>query len=87
MPNTTSAKKELRKDKKRRLTNRSTISKIKTSIKKFLAQIKNNEIELANQLFREAQSTIAKASKKHIIHWKKAARLTSRMQQKFPKAE
>lgn len=85
MPNKKSAKKSLKQSERNRLANKSKLSRIKTERKKFLKHISNNEMELAQSAFRTTQSLIAKATKTHLFHWKKSARLISRMANKFPK--
>lgn len=82
MPNSTAAKKANRKNIVQRATNKANFSRIKTERKKFekAAQVKaDNSVSL----FSMAQSLLAKAAKTSLIHWKKAARLTSRMAKKL----
>jgi len=43
------------------------------------------EFKFEKIAFRITQSLIAKAAKTHLFHWKKSARLISRMANKFPK--
>ncbi len=72
MPITKSAKKKLRKDKKRTLHNK----KIKQLIKKVLKQAKE---EKTDKTVRQAISLVNKAAKKRIIHKNKASRITARL--------
>jgi small subunit ribosomal protein S20 len=85
MPNIKAAKKDEVKSEASRLVNKSTISRIKTERKKFLNSVTEN-LSDAKDKFISTQSLIAKAAKKRIIHWKKAARLISRMAQKLKKS-
>lgn len=87
MPNKKSAAKALRQSEKNRLANKSAIKRIKTERKKFLSLISEGKIEEAQKAFQLTQSLLGKAAKKNVYHWKKSARLTSRMAEKFPKAE
>lgn len=69
-----SAEKRTRQAKKRRLLNKSTISKIKTLTKKFLNITEPAEAE---KLFRELTGTIDRAAAKGRIHKNNAARRKS----------
>lgn len=72
MPIIKSAKKKLRKDKKRTAQNQERVNKLKDIVKK--ATKKPSE-----KLIQEAVSTIDKATKQHIIHKNKASRIKSRL--------
>ena len=85
MAHTLATKKSIRQTQKNTLFNKSRMSRIKTEKKKFLALLENNKEE-AKKAFILVQSLLAKAAKKKIIHWKKAARLISRMSAKLNKA-
>jgi small subunit ribosomal protein S20 len=82
MPNSTAAKKANRQNIIQRATNKSKISRIKTERKKFEKASKAQSND-ASSLFSNTQSLLAKAAKKSIVHWKKAARLISRMAKKL----
>lgn len=77
MPVTKSAKKKLRKDKKRTKANLLLEKAYKKAIKK-LKKIKTKEA------LKEAYSKIDKAVKKGVIHKNKAARLKSRITKFLP---
>lgn len=72
MPIIKSAKKKLRKDKKRTAQNQERENKLKDIVKKATKK----PIE---KLLREAVSTVDKATKQHIIHKNKASRIKSRL--------
>lgn len=72
MPTTQSAKKALRRDKRRMVVNLRIKTKMKAAIKK--AKTKKNKKNLAS-----AYSALDRAAKKGIIHQNKAARLKSQL--------
>ena len=72
MPVTKSARKSLRRDKRRALVNQPIRSKYKSAVKKARLEPKAENIRLAC-IFLD------KAAKKRIIHKNKAARLKSRL--------
>ena len=72
MPVTKSAKKKLRKDRKRTIRNKILKERYKRLLKKALKDPKEENI-------RRAVSAIDKAAKRHVIHKNKAARLKSRV--------
>jgi|YNPMSStandDraft_2_1061718.scaffolds.fasta_scaffold00425_13 small subunit ribosomal protein S20 len=74
MANHKSAEKRSRQAKKRRLLNKSTISKIKTLTKRFLNLTDPTDAE---KLFRELTGTIDRAAAKGRIHRNNAARRKS----------
>lgn len=78
MPVTKSARKKMRQDKKRRLTNLKVINKLKRALKE--ARKKPTEENL-----KMAVSIIDQVAKKKIIHKNKAARLKSRLAKKVKK--
>lgn len=75
MPIIASAKKKMRQDKKRRLTNLKTL----IALKKILTKARKKP-SLEN--IKAASSIIDQAAKKKIIHKNKAARLKSRLARK-----
>ena len=72
MPVSKSAKKKLRKDRKRTLRNKIIKEKYKKLFKEALKDPTNKRIRLA-------VSAIDKAAKRHVIHKNKAGRLKSRV--------
>lgn len=83
MANSKAAKKANRQNEARKAANKAKISRIKTERKKFAEAVANNGDTAS--AFVVCQSLLAKAAKKGIIHWKKAARLVSRMAAKLKK--
>nr|BBH93739.1 30S ribosomal protein S20 [Thermogemmatispora argillosa] len=85
MPNTKSAEKRLRQERKRRLYNRSVKSSVKTAIKKArLAIASGLDAEAA---VRNAISTLDRAVKKGVLHPNNAARRKSRLMKLFNSAK
>ena len=79
MPVIKSAKKQMRKKKKKRARNFPLRSELKTSMKKFLTLIKEGSAEEAEKFMNKAYSVIDMADKKNIIHSNNAARKKSRL--------
>lgn len=79
MANIKSAKKRIKVAAIRTERNKSTRSKVKTSIKKVEALVAAGNKEEAMAAFKVAQSEIHKASKKNIYHSNNAARKISRL--------
>jgi small subunit ribosomal protein S20 len=78
LANHKSAIKRAKQNEIKRLRNRSTRSAMKTAIKKvYVAKAEGSEN--AAEILRNAQSVIAKAAKKGILHKNTAARKTSRL--------
>ena len=87
MPNIKSAKKRVLQTAKRQLRNQARKSSIKTAIKKVVLAIENNDVATARKLFVEAESKLAQAKNKGVLHSNTAARKISRLAQKVSKAE
>jgi small subunit ribosomal protein S20 len=81
MPNTKSAEKRLRQERKRRLYNRSVKSTVKTAIKKARLAIASGA--QAEEAVRKAVSTLDRAVKKGVLHPNNAARRKSRLMKLF----
>jgi small subunit ribosomal protein S20 len=79
MPNHKSAEKRVRQNEKRRLTNRSNRSSLRTAIKKLRAAFATGNAEQVNKLLPETISTIDKAIQKGVLHRNAAARYKSRL--------
>jgi small subunit ribosomal protein S20 len=80
MANTKSAQKNARKNEKRRVINLARKTTVKTSIKKVLIALEENEsAEKIQALLRDAQAELARAKNKHLIHANNAARRVSRL--------
>ena len=82
MPNIKSAKKRTLQITKRQLRNQARRSSVKTAIKKVMTAIEAKDIETAKTLFISAESKIAKARGKGILHHNTAARKISRLAKK-----
>lgn len=72
MPVIQSAKKALRRDRRRTLVNLRIKRRVKTAIKQFRKEPTKKNLSLASGL-------LARAAKKKVFHRKKAARLKSRL--------
>ncbi|MBX3442717.1 MAG: 30S ribosomal protein S20 [Planctomyces sp.] len=78
MPNTSSAKKALRQNTKRRLQNRSQRSALRTVVKKARSAAAEGA-EDAVEALRQATKKLDQAAAKHLIHKNTAARTKSRL--------
>jgi small subunit ribosomal protein S20 len=78
MPHTKSAKKNLRKNEKRRLRNRATKRTIKTHLKRFLAAA-DGPVEKLQEEYNLAATKLDKAAARRVIHPNLAARKKSQM--------
>jgi len=78
MPNLKTAKKNLRKSKKRALTNKKYQNKIDFLFKKIKKEIKKGSKSL-KELIKNFYKAVDKAAKKNIIHKNKASRLKSKI--------
>jgi small subunit ribosomal protein S20 len=72
MPNLASTKKRLRQSLKRTERNKSIRTKMKTALKKALADPNPNNVKMAIK-------AVDKAAKRHVIHANKAARLKAKV--------
>jgi small subunit ribosomal protein S20 len=79
MPHTRSAKKNLRKSEKRRLSNRAAKSAIKTQIKKVLTTAKSGTLEDLRREYNLAAKKLDKAAAKRIVHPNLAGRKKSQL--------
>ncbi|MHB8903289.1 MAG: 30S ribosomal protein S20 [Thermoguttaceae bacterium] len=83
MPNTKSAKKQLRQDEELRVRNRSLRSELRTQCRKVREAIKSADLGQAETEFRVAVKKLDRAGARNIIHRNAAARLKSRMSAKI----
>ena len=84
MPNTRSAKKNLRKSEKRRLSNQS----VKSALKTYVRSAKQSAgQENAEEKLRNAVKMLDKAAERGIIHKNQAARRKSRLAKAVDKAK
>ncbi|TVP97140.1 MAG: 30S ribosomal protein S20 [Planctomycetaceae bacterium] len=79
MPNTSTAKKRLRQNDKRRARNRARRSSLRTQIRKVRAAIAAGNVEVATTEFRLAAKRLDQAASTKLIHANTAARLKSRL--------
>lgn len=85
MANNNSTKKRVRQAEKSRIKNSQIKTSVRSASKKLLLMIKSKS-ETSTEELQEAHNSFIKkidnAAKHNIYHWKKAARLKSRMAQK-----
>jgi small subunit ribosomal protein S20 len=79
MPHTRSAKKNLRKNAKRRLHNRSIKKDLKVQIKKLLTAAEDTPVEELRKEYNLAAKKLDKAAAKRVIHPNLAARKKSQL--------
>ena len=87
MPQTKSAKKELRSSKKKQLRNKSMRSLSKTNVSKAEKLIFSGELEPGREAVTAAISALDKAAGKRVIHPNNAARRKSRLVKKLNKVQ
>ncbi len=83
MPNTRSARKQVRVTQRRRLRNKSILSLCKTNITKAERLIFSGELESAQEAVVAAIGSLDKAAEKGVIHPNNAARRKSRLMKKL----
>ena len=86
MPNTRSARKQVRVTQRRRLRNKSIQSLCKTNITKAERLIFSGELESAHEAAVAAISSLDRAAEKGVIHPNNAARRKSRLMKKLNEA-
>jgi len=79
MPNTSSAKKALRQNHKRRLRNRPQRSALRTAVKKCREAAQSGDAAAAGEALRFAAKRLDQAAAKNLIHKNVAARTKSRL--------
>jgi len=87
LPQSKSAKKEVRVAKKRQFRNKSVRSLCKTKISKAEKLIFSGELNLGREAVVDAVSVLDKAAEKRIIHANNAARRKSRLMKKLNQAQ
>ena len=85
MPQRRTAKKELRKSKKKSQRNLLVKYNIKNAIKKLKKALQENDIKKSKQTLQEVYKALDKAATKKVIHPNKAARRKSRLSKLLPK--
>ncbi len=89
MANNNSTKKRIRQAEKSKTVNSQVKSSIRTASKKVLKMLVSKEAVKPEELIsaeKSFASTIDSAARTNIVHWKKAARLKSRMAKKVNSA-
>lgn len=76
MPNNKQAKKRMRQDEERRISNKTVRSTMRTAVRKVLEA---ESPEVAQSALPEAMKRVDKAAKINVIHENAAARVKSRM--------
>ena len=79
MANSPQARKRARQNVTRRVNKMGQRSALRTSIKKLLKQIADNNVEQASAAYNEAVSAIDRAASKGLHHANRAARLKKRL--------
>ncbi|MDD2430893.1 MAG: 30S ribosomal protein S20 [Firmicutes bacterium] len=83
MANIKSAQKRILTTQRNSERNRTVLSSMRTSIKKFLSAVEDGNKEVAQSSLVKAFSTIDKAAKKGVIHKNQADRRKARLHQKL----
>jgi len=86
MPNIKSAKKRVLQTAKRQLRNQARKSSLKTAIKRVVAALEMNDLEGSKTLLVAAESKIARAKGKGLLHPNTAARKISKLAKKVAAA-
>jgi small subunit ribosomal protein S20 len=86
MPRIKSAKKRVLVTRKHHAVNTARKSALKTAIKKVIDAIESNNVEQAKELFVAAESHLARAKGKGVLHANTAARKISRLAKRVVKA-
>lgn len=79
MAHSKSAKKRINISERNRLRNQVIKSNLKSTLKKFLEAVNDNNVELAKEALSSVCKTIDKAATKGILHKNNAARKKSRL--------
>lgn len=79
MANNKSAEKRILVAERNRQRNRTALSSLRTSIRKFRAAVDAGDASTANALLSQAHATIDKSAAKGVIHVRTASRYKSRL--------
>lgn len=79
LANTPQARKRARQNTKRRTNNMGQRSSLRTSIKKLLKLIEDNNVDEARNAYRDTASRIDRSASKGLHHANRAARLKKRL--------
>lgn len=80
MPHTSSAKKRLRQNAKRRLRNKALKTEMRHKLRAFRQAIEAGNADAAKTILVEATSLLDRAGKTNVVHHRQADRRKSRMQ-------
>lgn len=83
MPNTKSAEKRLRQNKKRRQRNKTIKTSLRGHLRKVQSAVTEGNVESGEIAFQDVVKKLDQAASKKIIRANKAARLKSRMSSKL----
>ena len=86
MAHSRTAKKNIRKNEKRRLANRAANAAMRTEIKRVRAALEQGDVEAARAGLPRAQKLLDKAAKSRRMHPNKAARTKSRLARDIARA-
>jgi small subunit ribosomal protein S20 len=79
MPHTSSAKKRLRQNAKRRLSNRAAKKALKLQVKKVMDAAESGNLDLLKQEYNKAAMKLDKAAVKRVVHPNLAGRKKSQL--------
>jgi small subunit ribosomal protein S20 len=82
MANSAQAKKRIRQNERRRLINKSRVSRIRTFVRKVEEAIASGDKAAAGEALKAAQPEIMRGVTKGVIHKKTASRKVSRLAQR-----
>lgn len=82
MANTAQAKKRIRQNERRRLINKSRVSRIRTFVRKVEEAIASGDKAAAGEALKAAQPEIMRGVTKGVLHKKTASRKVSRLSQR-----
>ena len=86
MPVIKSAKKRVKVAQKAHERNQDRRTSLKTAIKKVLTALEQNDVEYARTLLKQAESKLARAKNKGVVHANTAARKIGRLAKKVSTA-
>ena len=81
MANLKSAKTRIQRNKKREIVNSTRLAAVRTAVKKTRSAIAKKDKAAAEQAFKQAEASLARAKSKRTIKANTAARLVSRLAQ------
>lgn len=87
MPNIKSAKKRALQNEKKRKINTARKTIVKNAVKRVIVAVESGDLTDIQETFRDAESKLAHAKKKGILHPNTAARKTSRLAKRVAKAK